>query len=119
VNPATTPVNPGPGPTPVPKPTPSAAPAVDPNAWNEGAARGKLAQANGVLVFCKKPDDPTGPGSASVTFSPEGAVTSVSVDPPYAGTKAGECVAGQFKRVKTSAFQGTSQTIKHSFEVPK
>jgi hypothetical protein len=117
VNPGPTPVNPGP--TAMPKPVPSAAPAVDPNAWNEGAARARLAQANGVLVFCKKPDEPTGPGSASVTFSPEGTVSSVTLDPPYAGTKAGDCVAGQFKRAKVNAFQGSSQTIKHSFDVPK
>lgn len=100
------------------KPTPTAAP-VDPNAWNESAARSRLAQANGVLVFCRKPDDPTGPGSASVTFAPEGNVASVVLDPPYAGTKAGDCVVGQFKRAKVNPFQGSSQTIKHSFEVPK
>jgi hypothetical protein len=92
---------------------------ADPNAWNESAARARLAQANAVLSFCKKPDEPTGPGSASVTFSPEGTVTNVTVDPPYAGTKAGDCIAGQFRRAKVNSFQGTSQTIKHSFEVPK
>jgi hypothetical protein len=114
VNPGPTPVNPG-----TAKPVPSAAPAVDPNAWNESAARARLGQANGVLVFCKKPDEPTGPGSASVTFAPDGTVASVTLDPPYAGTKAGECVAGQFKRAKVNSFQGGSQTIKHNFEVPK
>jgi serine/threonine protein kinase len=111
---------------PVPVATPIAvakpketAPPIDPNAWNEAAARGRLAQANGVLVYCRKPDEPTGPGSATVTYSPEGTVTSVILDPPYAGTKAGDCVAGQFKRAKINSFQGTSQTIKHSFDVPK
>jgi hypothetical protein len=101
---------------PVPKPAPEP---VDPNAWNESAARARLSQANGVLVFCRQPDGQTGPGSATVTFAPDGTVSSVTMDPPYAGTKAGDCVAGQFKRAKVNAFDGASRTIKHSFEVPK
>ncbi len=105
-----------PVPVPVPKPTPEP---VDPNAWNESAARARLAQANGVLVFCRQPDGPKGPGSATVTFAPDGTVSNVTMDPPYAGTKAGDCVAGQFKRAKVNAFDGASRTIKHSFEVPK
>ncbi len=125
---ATTTMTANPTPPPEPQPTNTAvatkdagAPAapVDPNAWNEAAARGKLAQANGVLAFCKKEGGVTGPGTASVTFGTDGTVTGVALDPPYAGTKEGECVAGQFKRQKTNAFQGSPQTIKHSFEVPK
>jgi hypothetical protein len=96
-----------------------AGPAVDPNAFSESAARSKLGQANSVLVFCKRTGGVTGPGTASVTFNPDGSVGNVAMDPPYAGTPAGECVAGQFRRTKVSAFHGSPQTLKHSFEVPK
>ncbi|OJY22578.1 MAG: hypothetical protein BGO98_20030 [Myxococcales bacterium 68-20] len=122
VPPAPTPA-PTPVPVPVPMPTPvavkDAGPPPDPNAFNEAAARSRLAQANGVLVFCKKEGGVTGPGTSQVTFGPEGTVTAVSLDPPYAGTPAGDCVTGHFKRTKVSSFQGSPRTIKHSFDVPK
>jgi len=106
--------------TAVPKPTPTAAPEpVDPRAWNESAARARLSQANGAMAFCRQADNPGGAGSATVTFAPEGNVASVALDPPYAGTKTGDCVAGQFKRAKLNPFDGPSRTLKHSFEVPK
>jgi len=111
---------PPPGPTPVAAVKDAgAAPAADPNAFNEGTARSRLGQANGVLVFCKKEGGVTGPGTATVTFSPDGSVASVAMDAPYAGTPTGDCVAGQFKRQKTNAWQGSPQSVKHSFEVPK
>lgn len=94
-------------------------PPPDPNAWNEAAARSRLGQANSILVFCKKADGVTGPGTASVTFNTDGTVRAVSMDPPYAGTPAGDCVSGHFKRVKVSAFHGSPQTLKHTFEIPK
>ncbi|MDB5219857.1 MAG: serine/threonine protein kinase [Myxococcaceae bacterium] len=112
--------------TPPPTPPATAAtatampkPAADPNAFNEGAAKTRLAQANGVLVICQKGSGVSGPGSASVTFAPDGSVSAVSVDPPYAGTKEGDCAAAQFRRAKVGAFTGSPQTVRHSFEVPK
>lgn len=96
-----------------------AGPAVDPNAFNEGVARSRLAQANSVLVFCKRPGWVNGPGTASVTFNTDGTVGNVVMNPPYAGTPAGDCVAGHFKRAKTTPFQGTPRTLVHPFEVPK
>jgi hypothetical protein len=103
----------------VPVAAKDAGPPPDPNAWNEAAARATLAQANGVIDFCRKPNGPTGKGSAAVTFSPEGTVTSVIMDPPYAGTPVGDCFAGQLRRKKVHPFRGTPQTIKHAFEISK
>ena len=40
-------------------------------------------------------------------------------DPPFAGTKEGDCVASQFRRVKVNAFIGSPQTVRTPFEVPK
>jgi hypothetical protein len=122
---------PGPGPTAHANPTPGpaalpaapattkdAGPALDPNAFNEPLARQRLSQANSVLVFCNTKGT-TGPGAANITFNTDGTVSAVALDPPYAGTPAGECVSGQFKRQKVTPFQGSPKTIKHTFDVPK
>jgi serine/threonine protein kinase len=109
--------------TPPPAPTHAAVkdagPPPDPNAFNESNARARLALANGILVFCKKPGGIVGPGTATVTFANDGSVSAVSMDPPYEGTPAGECVSGHFKRTKVNPFLGSPRSIKHSFEVPK
>lgn len=104
---------------PAPKEKDAGGPTADPNAFNESVARSRLAQANSVLVFCKRDGWVNGPGTASVTFNTDGTVGSVAMNPPYAGTPAGDCVAGHFKRAKTNPFQGTQRTLIHSFEVPK
>ncbi len=93
-------------------------PSADPNAFHEGAARTRLAQANGVLVICHKEGGVTGAGTALITFAPDGSVAGVVVQPPYAGTKEGDCAAKQFQRAKVTAFSGDPKTVKHSFEVP-
>ena len=105
--------------TPPPPPPPSAKPAADPNAFNEAAARSGLARASGVLAFCTKEGGVTGPGNASVTFGNDGSVAGVALDPPYAGTPAGNCVAGQFRRAKVNAYTGAPQSVRISFDVPK
>jgi hypothetical protein len=107
-----------PGPAPTPTPSKSAEP-VDPNAFSESAARSALAGPNGVVAFCKKADGPTGPGSATITFNPDGSVASVAMDPPYAGTPTGDCIKGQLQRAKTKSFQGSPQSVKDSFTIPK
>ena len=93
-------------------------PSADPNAFNEGAARTRLAQANGVLVICHKDGAVTGAGTALITFATDGSVAGVVVQPPYAGTKEGDCAAKQFQRAKITAFSGDPKTVKHAFEVP-
>ncbi|HSO34074.1 MAG TPA: hypothetical protein VLT33_16180, partial [Labilithrix sp.] len=117
--PTTTPPNPFVPGTAVAVPPPPPKPTADPNAFSESAARAKLSQANGVLAFCHKEGGVTGNGSASVTFGPDGSVAGVAIDPPYAGTKEGECVASQFRRVKVTPFTGAPQTVRTQFEVPK
>jgi eukaryotic-like serine/threonine-protein kinase len=108
-----------PAPAPWTPPTPkSAEPPVDPDAFDEAAARAALRNANGVLAFCKR-GGTSGPGYATVTFAPTGAVVSVVIAQPYAGTPEGACVEGQFKRVTTKKFVGAPKALTHSFSVPK
>ncbi len=116
--PTTAPPNPFGQPTAIATPPPPK-PTADPNAFSESGARAKLAQANGVLAFCHKEGGVTGNGSASVTFGPDGNVVGVAIDPPFGGTKEGDCVASQFRRVKVNAFTGSPQTVRTQFEVPK
>ena len=106
---------------PTPTPAKSATPAapVDPNAFNEASARSALAGANGVVAFCKKEGGVTGPGTATVTFNPDGSVASVAMDAPYAGTPTGDCVKGQLQRAKTKPWQGSPQSVKDNFDIPK
>jgi serine/threonine protein kinase len=116
---ATAVANPTPeNPTPPPAVT-TAKPVADPNAWNEGTARARLNAQNSVMIICKKDGSVSGPGNATVTFAPEGTVTSVILEPPYLGTPQGDCAAGQFRRVKIPPYTGSPQTIRHFFEVPK
>jgi hypothetical protein len=71
------------------------------------------------LIICKKAGGVTGPGTASVTFANDGTVTGVALEPPYAGTPAGDCVTNQLRRVKANPWTGAPQTVRHAFEVPK
>ena len=96
---------------------PSAAP-VDPDAFNEASARSTLA-GQPIAGFCKKEGGVTGPGSASVTFTPDGTASSVTVDAPYAGTPTGDCVKGLLQRSRTKSWKGSPQTVKTSFNIPK
>jgi serine/threonine protein kinase len=104
-------------PAPAPQPAKSAAPPVDPDAFNESAARSTLSGA--AVAFCKKEGGVSGPGSATVTFNPDGSVASVAMDAPYAGTPTGDCVKGLFQRSKTKPWKGSPQSVKTSFDVPK
>jgi hypothetical protein len=104
-------------PAPAPQPAKSAAAPVDPDAFNEPAARSTLSGA--AVAFCKKEGGVTGPGTATVTFNPDGSVASVTMDAPYAGTPTGDCVKGLFQRSKTRPWKGSPQSVKTSFDVPK
>jgi len=85
---------------------------------SRGAALSALAAASGRATGCKDPDGPSGPGRAMVTFSPDGPVTSVVLQAPFAGTGVGNCVATAFKSARVPAFTGSAVTLPGSFRVP-
>lgn len=125
-NPPPAAANPPANPAPANNPTPAAwapppavpKPAADPNAFNESAAKTSLGHQNGVLVVCRK-GKVGGPGTALVTFVESGAVSNVTLNPPYQGTDEGECAAKYFRRAKVNPFTGGPKTVRHAFEVPK
>jgi hypothetical protein len=85
---------------------------------NRGAALAALGTAASAASSCKRSDGPSGSGSASVTFSPEGAVKSVTVSAPFAGTSVGQCVATVFRGAHVPPFSGSSVTLPKSFKIP-
>ncbi|MET0791330.1 MAG: serine/threonine-protein kinase [Polyangiaceae bacterium] len=119
---------PTPAATPEPAP-PVVAPPVTPPAQaippdersplNRGAALAALGSAASAAAACKRPDGPTGSGSASVTFSPDGPVKSVSVSAPFAGTPVGQCIATVFRGAHVPPFSGSSITLPKSFQIPQ
>ena len=86
---------------------------------NRGAALAALGSAASAVAGCKRPDGPTGPGSASITFSPDGPVKSVSVSAPFAGTPVGQCIATVFRGAHVPPFSGSSITLPKSFQIPQ
>ncbi|HWZ92634.1 MAG TPA: hypothetical protein VNW92_27395, partial [Polyangiaceae bacterium] len=85
---------------------------------NRGAAVAALSSAASAAMACKRSDGPTGSGTATVTFSPDGPVKSVSVSPPFAGTPVGQCVVNAFRGAHVPPFSGSSFTLPKGFQIP-
>jgi hypothetical protein len=66
---------------------------------------------------CKKKKGPTGDGHVIVTFVASGSVSAVAVDPPFAGTKVGTCVAKAYKTAKIPAFSGAAVNVGKKFKI--
>jgi predicted Zn finger-like uncharacterized protein len=93
-----------------------AAPAQSTSPFDRGAAAGALGAVN--VGACKRPDGPTGSGHVSVTFAPDGSVSSAVADaPPFAGTPVGGCVAGKFRSAHIPAFGGGPVKVGKSFVI--
>lgn len=86
---------------------------------NRGAALAALGSAASTATSCKREGGPSGSGSASVTFSPDGPVKSVTVSAPFAGTPVGQCVANAFRGAHVPPFSGSSVTLPKSFQIPQ
>jgi len=119
--PTATAANTPPAPTAAP-PSPPAAEIVPPDQrspLNRGAALAALGTAASAATACKREGGPSGSGSASVTFSPDGPVKAVTVSAPFAGTAVGQCVAAAFRGAHVPPFSGSSITLPKSFQVPQ
>ena len=84
-----------------------------------GAAVSALSSAASAAMACKRADGPTGSGTASVTFSPDGPVKAVRVSAPFAGTSVGQCVANAFRGAHVPPFSGSAVTLPKGFQIPK
>jgi hypothetical protein len=97
------------------KPAP---PPSERGAFSRGAATSALAGAARRAQACKSDEGPTGSGRATVTFSPDGPPSNVSVSAPFAGTSVGACVATAYRSARVPAFTGSAVTLPHSFHIP-
>ena len=86
---------------------------------NRSSALTALSNAANSAASCKRDGGPTGAGSASVTFSPEGPVASVSLSGPFAGTPVGNCIQTVFRSAHVPSFSGSSVTLNKSFRIPE
>ncbi len=85
---------------------------------NRASALTALSGAASTAMSCKRDGGPTGVGTASVTFSPEGPVSSVSISAPFGGTPVGACVQNVFRSARVPAFSGSAVTLSKSFRIP-
>lgn len=126
--PAPTPVTPSPpAPTRVDPAPPSVAPTAKPSAaspppapaFPAAKAKAALDVVNGILASCRKPGGVTGKGVATVSFAPDGSVTSVLVDKaPFGGTPEAACIASRFRLAKMAAYEGPPGAVDYTFNVP-
>lgn len=72
-----------------------------------------------VAKDCKRQFGPSGSGTIKVTFGPSGSVSSaLLLDPQFAGTLVGTCVANGFLKLRIPPFEGASVTTNMPFEIP-
>ena len=84
--------------------------------FDRGAAAGALGGVN--VQSCKKSDGPTGGGHVTITFAPNGSVSSAIVDQgPFPGTPVGGCIAGKFRAAHIPAFAGGAVKAGKSFTI--
>jgi serine/threonine protein kinase len=102
-----------------PPPTEKAPPPDQRAPLNRSSALTALSGAASSAASCKREGGPTGIGSISVTFSPEGPVSSVNVSAPFAGSPVGNCVQTVFRNVRVAPFSGSSVTLSKSFRIPE
>jgi len=84
---------------------------------NRASALTALSHAANSAAACKREGGPTGTGSASITFSPEGPVTAVNLSAPFAGTPVGACIQTVFKSAHVPAFSGSAVSLNKSFRI--
>lgn len=98
------------------KPAEAAEPSGGGSTFNVGAAKSALAAAAGQAASCKKGDQ-GGSGKATVTFSPSGLASSVTIS-GISGF-ASNCVNGLFRRARVPAFTGAPVTVSKGFKIPE
>jgi serine/threonine-protein kinase len=106
-------------PEPAPQPTVTLPPPSERAPLSRGAAMATLSSAASSAMGCKRAGGPTGTGSATITFSPDGPVKSVAVSAPFAGTPVGQCVATVFRAAHVPPFSGSAVTLPKSFQIPE
>jgi hypothetical protein len=85
--------------------------------FDRDSAANALSDAALRAATCKQLGGPTGPGQATVTFSPSGSVATASVGGEFAGTMVGACITKLFRAVTVPPFSGEVVTVSKRFNV--
>jgi len=68
------------------------------------------------LVSCAQPTGgPRGPGSIRIRIEPDGAISRVTIGPPYARSKVGACIVERFQAMHVDAYRGSPVAMNYVF----
>lgn len=85
--------------------------------FDRAAALAALSQAALEARECKQVGDPSGEAIVKVVFAPSGAVSSVSIDPPFAGTPTGGCIESAFTGARVPPFDGDAVEVEQRLTI--
>lgn len=86
--------------------------------FNANAAALALDAAASRAATCRKPGDPSGMATVTITFAPGGRVTTATISgPPFAGTETGGCIASIMRAARVPPFAGNFLTIKKTVAI--
>lgn len=80
--------------------------------------RGAAARALGGMNLSGCANGQSGRGHFKVVFAPDGGAKAYTIDPPFAGTAAGNCIAGRVRGLRIPPFCGAPVTVGKSFSLP-
>jgi serine/threonine-protein kinase len=100
-------------------PSPPEKPAAPAGPFNRGAALAQLGAAASRATSCKRPGGPTGSGHATITFAPDGSVSKVAIQGPFAAAATGACLSTALSRTRVPAFSGSAVSLPLSFRIPE
>lgn len=83
--------------------------------FDRGAAANALGHVD--ISECKQYRGPDGAGHLVAVFANDGHAQNVSVDPPFAGTERGACVAAKYATVRVPPFEGAPVRVGKSFVI--
>lgn len=88
------------------------------NAFDRGAAVAALGLASSAASTCVAARTRSRTALVQVTFSPNGEVSSVKVEPPFEGTPEGRCIADKFRAARVPPFDGPIVVVRKPVTVP-
>jgi len=69
------------------------------------------------VAACKEAGGSVGQANAAITFSGNGAVSSVTIGDPFAGNSTGTCIISSLKQAKMAPFSGLPGTITYAVSI--
>jgi hypothetical protein len=108
-----------PPPTPLPGSAGTAPGTAAGKPFNRTAAITSLRKIGGSFPACRDATRLWGSGQATISFAPDGSVSSVVVGPPFAKTLAGDCVADKLRAAQAPPYDGKPGVVVYRFVIPK